>query len=168
MRCAGMTASRQRGLARFTRANGDVVSCEVLDLSMSGVSLETVSRPPLGEVVLIGQMAGRVARHHDNGIAIEFMTPMPAAAADNGPPECRLRGGVVDRSSERDRTRRLRAGSAMPSSARFFFDRPGRHQRMGAREIFAQFLRLQRLQALHRHPMGAGEIGAGPDAVDLR
>jgi len=76
------TRRPQRGLARFTRANGDVVACEVLDLSMSGVSLETVSRPPLGEVVLIGQMAGRVARHHDHGIAIEFMTPMPAAAAD--------------------------------------------------------------------------------------
>ena len=72
----------QRGLARFTRANGEVVSCEVLDLSISGVSLQTVSRPPLGEVVLIGQMAGRIARHHDKGIAIEFVTPMANPAAD--------------------------------------------------------------------------------------
>jgi len=73
----------QRGLARFTRSNGEVVSCEVLDLSVSGVSLQTVSRPPLGEIVLIGQMAGRVARHHEKGIAIEFVTPMPGAAANS-------------------------------------------------------------------------------------
>jgi len=72
----------QRGLARFTRASGEVISCEVLDLSMSGVSLETAARPPLGEIVLIGQMAGRIARHHERGIAIEFVTPMPNADTD--------------------------------------------------------------------------------------
>jgi hypothetical protein len=72
-----------RGLARFTRTSGEIVSCEVLDLSMSGVSLQTVARPPIGEVVLIGQMAGRIARHHESGIAIEFVTPMPAVVVDN-------------------------------------------------------------------------------------
>ena len=67
-----------RGLARFTRASGEIVSCEVLDLSLGGVSLKTDRRPPIGEIVLIGQMAGRIARHHENGIAIEFVTPVPA------------------------------------------------------------------------------------------
>ena len=62
-----------RGLARFTRANGDIVACEVLDLSLGGVSLKTEVRPPVGEVVLIGQMAGKVVRYHENGIAIEFV-----------------------------------------------------------------------------------------------
>ena len=62
-----------KGLARFTRANGEVVNCEVLDLSLSGVSLITDVRPPVGEFVLIGQMAGRVARHHETGIGIEFV-----------------------------------------------------------------------------------------------
>jgi hypothetical protein len=70
-----------KGLARFTRANGDVVSCEVLDLSLGGVSLTTDARPPIGEVVLIGQMAGRVARHHETGIAIEFVTSAPDKSA---------------------------------------------------------------------------------------
>jgi hypothetical protein len=64
-----------RGLARFTRANGDIVACEVLDLSLGGVSLKTEARPPVGEVVLIGQMAGKVVRYHENGIAIEFVNP---------------------------------------------------------------------------------------------
>jgi hypothetical protein len=62
-----------QGLARFTRANGDIVGCEVLDLSLGGVSLKTDIRPPLGETVLIGQMAGRIVRHHETGIAIEFI-----------------------------------------------------------------------------------------------
>lgn len=62
-----------KGLASFTRANGEIVSCEVLDLSLSGVSLKTLARPPIGETVLIGHSAGRVVRHHENGVAIEFV-----------------------------------------------------------------------------------------------
>ncbi|HVZ68230.1 MAG TPA: PilZ domain-containing protein [Rhizomicrobium sp.] len=62
-----------KGFTRFTRADGETVKCEVLDLSLSGVSLKTNVRPPIGEFVLIGQMAGRVARVHETGIAIEFV-----------------------------------------------------------------------------------------------
>lgn len=74
-----------RGIARFTRASGEVVNCEVLDLSLGGVSLATEVRPQIGEIVLIGQMAGRVARIHENGIAIEFVTPPPEKAASDSP-----------------------------------------------------------------------------------
>jgi len=76
-----------KGLARFTRANGDVVNCEVLDLSLSGVSLATEIHPPVGEFVLIGQMAGRVARHHGTGIGIEFMVQDKAVVE---PPRLKL------------------------------------------------------------------------------
>lgn len=62
-----------KGLTRFTRADGQIVPCEVLDLSMSGISVKTDVKPPIGEFVLIGQMAGRIARHHDDGIGIEFV-----------------------------------------------------------------------------------------------
>lgn len=62
-----------KGLTRFTRSDGQLVPCEVLDLSMSGISLKTDIRPQIGEFVLIGQMAGRVARHHADGIGIEFV-----------------------------------------------------------------------------------------------
>lgn len=79
--------SSTNGFARFTRANGDVVSCKVLDLSLGGVSLATEVRPQIGELVLIGQMAGRVARIHENGIAIEFVTPAPDKAAPDQPPK---------------------------------------------------------------------------------
>jgi hypothetical protein len=69
-----------KGIARFTRSDGQFVACEVMDLSVSGVSLKTDVRPPIGEFVLIGQMAGRVARHHENGIGIEFIGGGPAHA----------------------------------------------------------------------------------------
>jgi len=75
------------GTATFTRSSGEVVACEVLDLSLSGVSLKTDLRPPLGETVLIGQMAGRIVRHHENGIAIEFIR----AAIERAPAEQRSR-----------------------------------------------------------------------------
>ena len=62
-----------KGLTRFTRSDGQLVPCEVLDLSVTGISLKTDLRPSIGEFVLIGQLAGRVARHHANGIGIEFV-----------------------------------------------------------------------------------------------
>ena len=65
--------SHQKGFAKFTRADGQIVQCEVSDISVSGVSLKTDIRPPVGEFVLIAQIAGRVARHHADGIAIEFV-----------------------------------------------------------------------------------------------
>ncbi len=46
------------------------------------MSLKTDHHVPIGEFVLIGQMAGRVARHHESGIAIEFL-----GAADKAPAE---------------------------------------------------------------------------------
>jgi hypothetical protein len=77
-----------KGFTRFTRADGQLVRCEVLDLSTSGVSVKTDVRPPVGEYVLIGQMAGRVARHHESGVGIEFV------------------GGLVERSTiERTQTK---------------------------------------------------------------
>jgi hypothetical protein len=64
----------------FTRANGNVVSCKMLDISLSGVSVATGTRPPVGEFVVISQIAGRVARHHDTGIGIEFLSRDKAVA----------------------------------------------------------------------------------------
>ncbi len=63
----------KKGFAKFTRADGQIVSGEVMDISVGGVSLRTAVKPPIGEFVLIAQIAGRVARHHDYGIGIEFI-----------------------------------------------------------------------------------------------
>ena len=60
------------GIAHFTRSSGQIVACEVLDLSLSGVSLKTEIKPTIGEIVMIGQMSGRVVRHHETGVGVEF------------------------------------------------------------------------------------------------
>ena len=57
----------------FTRSTGDQIRCEVLDLSLTGVSVRTDVKPPMGEHILIGHRAGRVARHHTDGIGVEFL-----------------------------------------------------------------------------------------------
>jgi hypothetical protein len=58
---------------RFRRPDGEVVTFEVRDISLTGASLKTSVRPPLGEIVMIGATAGRVTRHFDEGIAVEFV-----------------------------------------------------------------------------------------------
>lgn len=59
-------------LSQFTRSTGETVPCEVLDLSLSGLSLKTAVKPLIGEVVTIGHVSGRVVRHHETGVALEF------------------------------------------------------------------------------------------------
>src|SRR6266702_2369997 len=65
--------SSRKGFAKFTRADGQIVHCEVTDIFVGGVSLKTEVKPAIGEFVLIAQVAGRVARHHADGIGIEFV-----------------------------------------------------------------------------------------------
>lgn len=74
------TRNAVSGGATFTRANGTVVHCQMIDISLSGVAVATAVRPPVGEIVLIDRIAGRVARHHDTGIAIEFISRDKAVA----------------------------------------------------------------------------------------
>jgi hypothetical protein len=77
--------TNQKGFAKFTRADGQVVNCEVMDISVGGVSLKSEVRPPLGEFVLIAGMAGRIARHHEHGIGIEFVGQDKHAPAQEAP-----------------------------------------------------------------------------------
>lgn len=52
--------------------NGDVHNCRVIDVSLSGASVACTIKPPLGTMVILGRMRGRVVRHHDQGMAIQF------------------------------------------------------------------------------------------------
>jgi len=70
-----------KALTRFTLSDGKLVDCEVIDLSTSGISLKTEIKPPVGDFLLIGQMAGRIARHHKDGIGIEFVGLGPDRAS---------------------------------------------------------------------------------------
>ena len=57
----------------FVPSSGESVSCSVLNISLQGMSLRTKGRPPIGEIVNFGCTKGRVVRHHENGIAIQFL-----------------------------------------------------------------------------------------------
>lgn len=46
--------------------------CRILDLSLSGAAIVCDVRPAIGTRVLLGTTAGRVVRHMEEGIAIEF------------------------------------------------------------------------------------------------
>lgn len=57
----------------LTRTTGMRESCDVLDISLEGVRVATGQRPPIGELVRLGRMYGRVSGHLENGIQIGFL-----------------------------------------------------------------------------------------------
>jgi PilZ domain len=52
--------------------NGVNLTCRLIDVSQSGAGIATDQRPPMGTLVTIGKVQGRVVRHLENGFAIEF------------------------------------------------------------------------------------------------
>lgn len=65
--------------ARLTRVefeNGDSIEGEVLDFSLSGMTIRSAIKPPplLGVWVRIGNSYGRIARYIDGGFAVDFET----------------------------------------------------------------------------------------------
>jgi hypothetical protein len=59
-------------IARLILPNGVNVSCRILDVSQSGAGIATDQRPPIGALVTLGKVQGRVVRHLEDGFAIEF------------------------------------------------------------------------------------------------
>ncbi|MCC7253123.1 PilZ domain-containing protein [Hyphomicrobium sp.] len=61
-------------------ADGTTVDCRVLDVSLSGASIGTDARPPVGDVVMFGKLRCKVMRYHDRGIGVQFLDiPDPEA-----------------------------------------------------------------------------------------
>jgi hypothetical protein len=54
--------------------SGEVHACKVIDVSLSGASIAIEARPPVNTMVILGRMRGRVVRHHDQGVGIQFAT----------------------------------------------------------------------------------------------
>jgi hypothetical protein len=68
--------SRQQGgvaLHYFSLQSGETMSCEIVDIALSGASLRTDERPPIGETISFGKTLAMVVRHTDSGIAVSFM-----------------------------------------------------------------------------------------------
>jgi hypothetical protein len=61
-------------ITTLSMADGRQYPCRILDLSISGAAVELRMRPALNSQVILGSMRGRVVRHFEEGIAIEFAT----------------------------------------------------------------------------------------------
>jgi hypothetical protein len=57
---------------RLILPNGVNIAVRVIDISQSGAAISTKERPEIGSPVTIGKTSGRVVRHLEDGIAIEF------------------------------------------------------------------------------------------------
>ncbi|MGD9806238.1 MAG: PilZ domain-containing protein [Hyphomicrobiaceae bacterium] len=57
----------------LTLEDGVVLPCQILDVSISGASVVTNVRPPLGSEVVLGKLRSRVVRHHEQGIGVRFL-----------------------------------------------------------------------------------------------
>lgn len=54
--------------------DGRSYNARIIDLSLSGAAIELEVRPAIGTLIWLGNMRGRVVRHFDEGVALEFAT----------------------------------------------------------------------------------------------
>ena len=59
-------------VGRLILPNGVNLTCRVIDVSQSGAGIASKERPPIGTLVTLGKVQGRVVRHLEDGFAIEF------------------------------------------------------------------------------------------------
>jgi hypothetical protein len=62
----------RKPVTQVTMPNGINITCRVIDFSLSGAAIATDQRPPLGVLITIGKVQGRVVRHLEDGFAVEF------------------------------------------------------------------------------------------------
>lgn len=53
--------------------DGMTLRCSLIDVSLSGASVATEARPPIGTEIMLGKLRARVMRHHDRGIGVRFL-----------------------------------------------------------------------------------------------
>lgn len=53
--------------------DGFVIEVRLIDVSLSGASIVTETRPHLGSEVVLGTLRARVMRHHEQGIGLQFL-----------------------------------------------------------------------------------------------
>ena len=54
-------------------ADGTIVDCFVIDLSVSGAAVSAGITPPIGTVLAVGKIVGRVVRHFAGAFAVQFI-----------------------------------------------------------------------------------------------
>jgi hypothetical protein len=61
------------GRQQLQLAEGIMLECQVLDISVSGASIGTPARPVIGTEVMLGKLRARVVRHHTQGFGVQFI-----------------------------------------------------------------------------------------------
>lgn len=56
----------------LTLADGKSISCRIIDMSLGGAQVAVDPRPAIGTQVSIGRMEGRIVRHTEEGVGIQF------------------------------------------------------------------------------------------------
>ena len=59
-------------VSKLVLEDGRAYDCIIIDLSMSGAAVKSEVKPAIGSIANLGSMRGRVVRHFDEGVAIEF------------------------------------------------------------------------------------------------
>lgn len=62
----------RNGRTELSLDDGRHYPCRIIDLSLSGAAVDIEVRPAVGTPVQLGNMRGRVVRHFQEGVAIEF------------------------------------------------------------------------------------------------
>ena len=71
-------------IARLTLADGRVMNCRIIDLSLSGAAVGAEFKPEAGSQLMLGTVQGHVVRHLEDGFAIEFSHPqLPETVEDS-------------------------------------------------------------------------------------
>jgi PilZ domain len=65
--------------AMLTIADGVVVPCLILDVSLSGASIALPVKPDIETEVKLGRLRAVVVRHHTEGVGLQFMEILDAA-----------------------------------------------------------------------------------------
>ena len=55
--------------------SGVAMPCSILDISLTGASIEIEPRPALGTTLTLGKMSAKVVRRHDKGVGVVFSGP---------------------------------------------------------------------------------------------
>lgn len=63
----------KKSSASLKLSDEEILNVQVLDVSISGASIAMQERPAIGTDVLLGKLRGRIVRHHEHGIGIQFL-----------------------------------------------------------------------------------------------
>ena len=56
----------------LTMTDGSSIPCRIIDMSLGGAQVAVEPRPTIGTHVSIGRMEGRIVRHTEEGVGIQF------------------------------------------------------------------------------------------------